>query len=80
MAKLMPLYSTKKPATSSLSPSGRSKGARFVSASALMKKMTNIGSSGMKNQTVSCARTIAERLSEPTHSSTVTMTKPIETS
>src|SRR5918998_6426469 len=52
IAKLMPLYSTKKPATSSLSPSGRSKGARFVSASVLMKKMTNIGKSGMKNQTV----------------------------
>ena len=31
-------YSTKKPATSSLSPSGRSNGARFVSANAEMKK------------------------------------------
>ncbi len=46
-AKDMLLYSTKKPATSSLSPSGRSKGARLVSASALMKKMMNIGNSGM---------------------------------
>src|SRR3954469_17245656 len=47
-AKDMLLYSTKKPATSSLSPSGRSKGARLVSARALMKKMTNIGKSVMK--------------------------------
>src|SRR5919107_3592417 len=56
-AKAMELYSTKKPATSSLSPSGRSKGARLVSASVLMKKMTNIGNSGMKNHTVRCACT-----------------------
>src|SRR3954471_5060868 len=46
-AKDMLLYSTKKPATSSDSPSGRSKGARLVSANALMKKMMNIGKSGM---------------------------------
>ena len=79
-AKDIELYSTKKPATSSDSPSGRSKGARFVSAKVLMKKMTNIGKSGMKNQTLVCARTTSDRFSEPTQSSTVTMTKPIETS
>src|SRR5918997_254918 len=61
-AKVMELYSTKKPATSSLSPSGRSKGARLVSARVLTKKMTNMGKSGRKNHTVSCARTISERL------------------
>ena len=44
------------PATSSDSPSGRSKGERLVSASVEMKKITNIGSSGMQNQTVFCAR------------------------
>src|SRR5262245_65209 len=38
-------YSAKKPATSSDSPSGRSKGTRLVSASAEMKKMTAIGAS-----------------------------------
>src|ERR1700712_3214157 len=47
--KASELYSTKKPATSSLSPSGRSNGARLVSASAEMKKMTNIGSIGTAN-------------------------------
>src|SRR6476620_7678960 len=79
-AKDIELYSTKKPATSSDSPSGKSKGARFVSARVLMKKMTNIGKSGMKNYTRLCARTTSERLRLPTHISTVTMTKPIETS
>ena len=45
-----------------------------------MKKMTNIGNSGMQNQTVCCASTMSVRFSEPTHSSTVMITKPIETS
>src|SRR3979409_1037504 len=48
--KLMELYSTKNPATISDSPSGRSNGARLVSARAEMKKMMNIGNSGIKNQ------------------------------
>ena len=82
-----------KPATSSDSASTRSKGGRFVSASAEMKKMMNIGNSGMKYQSrkdpgrpsmvprpVCCERTISVRFSEPAHISTVTMTKPIETS
>src|ERR1700754_871284 len=43
-------YSTAKPATSSDSASGRSKGGRFVSASAEMKKITNIGKSGSQYQ------------------------------
>jgi hypothetical protein len=43
-------YSTMKPATSSDSPSGRSNGGRFVSASAETKKITNIGNSGSQNQ------------------------------
>src|SRR5215471_9203989 len=43
-------YSTAKPATSSDSASTRSNGVRFVSASAEMKKMTNIGKSGSQNQ------------------------------
>src|SRR5271165_3312898 len=78
-------YSTIKPATSSDSASTRSNGGRLVSASAEMKKMTNIGSNGSqyqpsKPQALFCAWTIAERLSEPTHSSTVMMTNPIETS
>ncbi len=88
-------YSTMKPATSSDSASGRSKGGRFVSARAEMKKITNIGNSGSQNQfrkvshgtpskwarpPACCAITIWVRLSEPTHRRTVTITKPMETS
>src|ERR671911_2252150 len=43
-------YSTMWPATSSDSASTRSKGGRFVSASAEMKKMTNIGNSDSQCQ------------------------------
>src|SRR6266581_5811967 len=68
-------YSTAKPATSSDSASTRSKGGRLVSASAETKKITNIGNSGSQNQLnmpkrPSCASTIADRLSEPTHNRT----------
>ena len=50
-AKLIAQYSTKNPATISLSPSGRSNGARLVSARVEMKKTMNIGNSGMQNHT-----------------------------
>src|SRR4051794_26443269 len=78
-------YSTMKPATSSDSASGRSKGGRFVSASAEMKKTTNIGNSQNQYQpnsprAVSCASTMRERLSEPAQSRTQMITKPSETS
>jgi len=73
-------YSRKKPATSSDSPSGRSKGERFVSARMETKKITNMGSSGTANQTVFCASTISVRFSDPTQMSTVMMTKPMDTS
>src|SRR5580693_9310564 len=74
-----------KPATNSDSASTRSNGGRLVSASAEMKKMISIGNSGIQYQRsnphgVFCASTIAVRFSEPTQSSTVMMTKPIETS
>src|SRR5471030_748877 len=81
-------YSTKKPATSSLSASTRSKGGRLVSARAETKKIGSMGNrmektfqcSRAKAPLVACARTMAERFSEPAKSSTVMMTKPIETS
>src|ERR1700758_5397602 len=86
-------YSTMKPATSSDSASIRSNGGRLVSASAETKKITSIGNSGSQYQLRIdsqgtpmrlarpwfCASTIAVRLSEPTQSSTVMMTKPIAT-
>src|SRR6186997_1380982 len=78
-------YSTMKPATSSDSASTRSNGGRLVSANAEMKKTTNIGNSGSQYQPsrphrVFCASTTAVRFSEPAQSSTVMITKPIETS
>src|SRR5437868_1348725 len=78
-------YSTMKPATSSDSASTRSKGGRLVSASAEMKKMMNIGNSQSqyqpsRPQRVFCASTMSVMRSEPTQSSTVMITKPIETS
>ena len=45
-----------------------------------MKKITAIGKSGITNQIVRCASTISLRFNEPAHSSTVTSTKPIDTS
>ena len=79
-AKDIELYSTKNPATISLSPSGISKGDRLVSARVEMKNMMNIGNSGTANQMVFCALTMALRFRLPAQISTVTMMKPIETS
>src|SRR5437763_17167737 len=78
-------YSTMKPATSSDSASTRSNGGRLVSASAEMKNTTKIGNSGSqyqprKPQRVFFASTMSVMRSEPMQSSTVIMTKPIETS
>src|SRR5262245_15602224 len=49
-AKVMPEYSTWKPATISDSPSATSKGARLVSAVPEMKYTRNIGSNGSQFQ------------------------------
>src|ERR1700722_19391916 len=81
-------YSTKKPATSSDSASSRSKGGRWVSARDETKKITSMGNRMEKKfqcakastPAVSCERTMADRFSEPANSSTVIITKPIETS
>lgn len=49
-AKPMLEYSTLKPLTSSLSASGRSNGARFVSAKTLIINMKKIGKKGTKKK------------------------------
>ncbi len=79
-AKAMPEYSTLYPATSSASASGKSNGWRLVSARVEMKKTTAIGNSGITNHRSRCASTIADKFSEPTQSSTVMITKPMDTS
>ena len=57
-AKVIAEYSTLYPETSSASASGKSKGWRFVSASIDTQNMINIGSRGIKNQTLVWAITI----------------------
>src|SRR4029078_9675860 len=74
-----------KPATSAHSVSSKSKGGRLVSAKAETKNTTNIGRSGSQYQPnnpkgLFWAATMALRLSEPAQSSTLMMTKTIETS
>jgi hypothetical protein len=81
MAKIMEEYSTLYPATNSASASGRSKGARLVSANIETKKMAAQGNSGATNQTVRFwARMISVKLDDPANKITGRIVKPIETS
>src|SRR3954447_15808497 len=64
IANLIDAYSVWKPATSSVSASGRSNGARFVSPTIETRYMTNDGNNGRAYQTV-CAWTISLVDSEP---------------
>jgi hypothetical protein len=81
IAKMIEEYSTLYPATNSASASGRSKGARFVSANMETKKIAAQGSNGAPNQTVRFwARTISVKLEEPARRMTGNMVSPIETS
>src|SRR3954453_1488989 len=59
IANLIDEYSVWKPATSSLSASGRSKGARLVSPTIDTRYMTNDGISGSAYQSFDCAATIS---------------------
>jgi hypothetical protein len=73
-------YSTLYPATSSASASGRSKGARFVSARQQMKKSPTIGAKGKRFHSPLCLSTMSLRFRLPTGSTTVSTTRPILTS
>jgi hypothetical protein len=72
--KIIPLCSVKKPATSSLSASGRSKGVRFVSASLDKKKTMNTGSRGILYQTLCCALMSSIKWKEPLKKSNLNTT------
>src|SRR5438128_875951 len=72
-------YSTLKPPTSSLSPSGKSNGARLVSANPEIKNTMNMGNNGTANHICVCARTMVDRFSEPASNSTVIITRPMDT-
>src|SRR3954453_6230061 len=65
IANLMEEYSVWNPATSSLSASGRSNGARLVSPTIATMDMRNDGKSGMTYHNECCAPTISEVDSEP---------------
>jgi|TARA_B110000444_G_scaffold260226_1_gene306421 hypothetical protein len=73
-------YSTLKPETNSDSASGRSKGARFVSANKLIKNIKNKGKNGIKKNTFCWYKTISVKFNEPTQNKIEINIKPIETS
>ena len=58
-------YSTLKPDTSSDSPSVRSNGARFVSASVEINHIIARGHAGKINHTCSCVMISVERVNDP---------------
>lgn len=81
IAKIMDEYSTLYPATNSASASGRSKGARFVSANMETKKIAAHGNNGAANHTVLfCANIISVKLDDPANSITGRIVNPMETS
>jgi hypothetical protein len=69
--KIIDECSVKNPATNSDSASGRSKGVRFVSASAETKKIIARGNSGITNQIDCWSSIIVVRLNEPVRKITV---------
>src|SRR5262245_44789214 len=81
-AKRMPLYSVWNPPVSSCSASGRSNGARLVSARPPMKKMTNATGWTNAYQTweLCWARTMLTMLSEPDTMMTLTSVNVTATS
>ena len=81
-ANRMPLYSVWKPPVSSCSASGMSNGARLVSASPPMKKMTNATGCTNANHTrpLYCALTMLTMLSEPDIRMTLTSVSVTATS
>lgn len=73
-------YSTLNPETNSDSASGRSKGARFVSARILTKNIKKRGKKGIMKKTNCWKETILTRFKEPTQSKVTISIKPRETS
>jgi hypothetical protein len=81
IAKIILEYSTLYPATSSASASGKSKGARFVSAIIEIKKIIALGNNGKTNHPFcDCVIIISRKFNEPANKITGKITKPIETS
>jgi len=79
-AKPIEAYSTLNPETSSDSASGRSKGARFVSARMLTKNIRKSGKKGTRKKTKLWKLTTETRFIEPTQRRFATKIIPIDTS
>jgi hypothetical protein len=73
-------YSTLYPETNSASASGKSKGCRFVSAKAHIKKRIKIIKRGFHNQTLRCVSTTSEKFKVPVNNNTEINTVPKDTS
>lgn len=73
-------YSTLKPETSSDSASGKSNGARLVSAKIEIKNIRNKGKNGKKKKIKFWKKTISIKFNEPTQNNEDIKIKPIETS
>jgi hypothetical protein len=81
IAKIMDEYSTLYPATNSASASGKSNGARFVSANIEIKNIIAHGNNGNTNHPViSCAITISVKFNDPANKITGNNNNPKETS
>jgi hypothetical protein len=81
IAKIIDEYSTLYPATSSASASGKSNGARFVSANIEIKNIIAHGNKGKTNHTVcSCANTISLKFKDPASKITGKIKSPKDTS
>ena len=80
IAKVIEEYSTLYPATISASASGKSNGARFVSAKTEIKKTIKIGNNGTQYQIVRCFSTISIKLNEFEQATIGNSNKAIETS
>ena len=81
MAKIIEEYSTLYPATNSASASGKSKGARLVSANIEIKNIMAQGNKGKQNQPVrSWAATISVKFKDPANKMTGKIKRPKETS
>lgn len=79
-AKPILAYSTLKPDTNSDSASGRSNGARFVSAKIETRNMINKGNNGIAKKICCWNNTMSMKFNDPTQISIVINIKPIETS
>jgi len=79
-AKPILAYSTLNPETNSDSASGKSNGARLVSANILTNHIMKIGKNGITKNMKFWYNTISIKFNEPTHSKIEINIKPIETS